>query len=347
MDEFDDELIDFEESLDSSINEEITTTQDTQSDDFFDDESPLQQEDDDSFISELLKDRGIDDLSKIKFENEDGEIEEAHWDSLSNEDKLNILRSSETSAEDGLDDSEIQLINAIRQSQLTPQEYLQYLQQTGIETYLRNVQNQERHYSIDEYTDEELYVMDLINRTPDITEEEAIEALERAKSNEALFKKQIGATRNEYKKVEDENIYQQQLAQQQAAQQQYNQFAESIENSIINFKEFSGCELNMDSDDMQELYTFITGTDGAGNNWFAKALNDPDTVVKMAWFALNGEKMIQDINEYYQKEITNVRKQSYQKGLESKDKSQVVYKPKNNNRSKSKKDNYFDDLDDF
>ena len=31
--------------------------------------------------------------------------------------------------------------------------------------------------------------MDLISKSEDITEEEALEALERAKSNEALFKK--------------------------------------------------------------------------------------------------------------------------------------------------------------
>jgi len=38
-----------------------------------------------------------------------------------------------------------------------------------------------------------------------ITDDEIQEALDKAKSNETLFKKQVEAIRNEYKKVEDEN----------------------------------------------------------------------------------------------------------------------------------------------
>jgi hypothetical protein len=38
-----------------------------------------------------------------------------------------------------------------------------------------------------------------------ITDDEAREALDRAKSNETLFRKQVNAIRNEYKQIEDEN----------------------------------------------------------------------------------------------------------------------------------------------
>ena len=100
----------------------------------------------------------------------------------------------------------------------------------------------------------------------------------------------------------------------------------------------------MSDEDMQNLYDFVTGYDKAGNNWFSKALRDPESVVQMAWFYLYGEKMIQDMNEYYQKEITNVRKDSFNKGKEAakKGNSKVVYKPKSNNQT-----TYEDDLDDF
>lgn len=301
----------------------------------------------DSFISELLRSRGITDPTKIKFENDNGDIEELDWNSLDNQAKLNILNSANEDIEEGLDASELELINAIRESQVTPVEYLQYIQRAGVETYVQNLQNQGQIYSIDKYSDEELFVMDLISRSEEITESEALEALERAKSNEALFKKQMGAIRNEYKKAEEESLQYARLRQEQDAQDQFNQFAERIEDSIINFKEFSGCELNMSNEDMQDLYTFITGFDNAGNNWFNKALADPDTVVQMAWFVLNGEKMIQDMNEYYQKEITNVRKESYNKGLKDgagKDKPSVAYKPKGKPNVTQAFD---DDLDNF
>jgi hypothetical protein len=45
---------------------------------------------------------------------------------LDDADKLNIISSNE-SVEDGLDDDEIQLLNTIRQSKMTPAEYLNYV----------------------------------------------------------------------------------------------------------------------------------------------------------------------------------------------------------------------------
>lgn len=296
----------------------------------------------DDFITSLLKSRGIEDRSKIKFENEEGETEEFDWDSLDNDTKLNILNSSVRSPNNDLDDEEMQLINAVRQSQLTPSEYIQYIQQEGVNHYLQN--NQVETFKVDELSDDELFIADFITRTG-VTEEEALEALDRAKANETLFKKQIGAIRSEYQKSEEETIKYNELRRQEEAQAQFDQFAEGVRDQIADFTEFAGCDLNMDNEDMQELYDFITGFDAAGNSYFGKALNDPYTLVRMAWFALNGEKMIQDINEYYKKEISNVRKESYNKGLQkAKDKPDIVHKNIQTNTTKSP---IFDDLDDF
>jgi len=40
-----------------------------------------------------LKTRGIDDASKIKFEDDNGNIEEKSWNSLTKEEKFNILNT--------------------------------------------------------------------------------------------------------------------------------------------------------------------------------------------------------------------------------------------------------------
>lgn len=298
------------------------------------------------FITSLLRTRGIDDKSKIKFENEEGETEEVDWDSLDDETKLNILNSSVGNTNNDLDDAEMQLINAVRQSQLTPNEYIQHIQQEGINRYLQNNLVDSYTFKVDEFTDDELFIADFISRTG-VTDQEALEALDRAKTNETLFKKQMGAIRSEYQKSEEETIRYNELKRQEEAQAQFNQFAEGVRDQIADFTEFAGCDLNMDNEDMQELYDFITGFDAAGNSYFGKALNDPSTLVKMAWFALNGEQMIQDINEYYKKEIASVRKESYNKGLQAaKDKPNVVHKNIQTNSNKTKPQ-IFDDLDDF
>ena len=304
------------------------------------------EEGEDDFLTSLLKSRGIEDKSKIKFATEEGDVEEVDWDSLSNEDKLNILSSSENTPENGLDESEIQLINAIRNSGMSPSEYLQFIGNGEVERYIQN--SQEPQYEIDEYSDDELFLMDFMSRMGEVTEDEATEALERAKANEGLFKKQIEAIRNEYKQAEQENQMQAQLEQEQIAQQQYDQFSDQIVDEINNLTEIQGFELNMENDDMQELYDFITGYDAAGNNYLAKALSDPHILVKTAWLALNGDQMINDITSYFQKEIASVRKESYKKGVTDTQKKmekadKVVFKDTHTKPSKE----VFDDLDEL
>jgi hypothetical protein len=39
--------------------------------------------------------------------------------------------------------------------------------------------------------------------------------------------------------------------------------------------------------------------DQSGNNYFYKAMQDPDTLVKAAWFILNGEDALNNITDYF------------------------------------------------
>ena len=229
---------------------------------------------------------------------------------------------------------------------MSPSEYLQFIGNGEVQRYIQN--SQEPQYEIDEYSDDELFLMDFMSRMGEVTEDEATEALERAKANEGLFKKQIEAIRNEYKQAEQENQMQAQLEQEQIAQQQYDQFSDQIVDEINNLTEIQGFELNMENDDMQELYDFITGYDAAGNNYLAKALSDPHILVKTAWLALNGDQMIDDITSYFQKEIASVRKESYKKGVTDTQKKmekadKVVFKDTHTKLSKE----VFDDLDEL
>lgn len=303
----------------------------------------INQEED--FISSLLKTRGIEDKTKIKFENDNGDIEEIDWGTLSVDDKLSILETS-TSTDYDLDENEIELINTIRNSKMTPSEYLQYLEDNSINNYINN-NSDSQQYLVDQYSDEELFIADLMSRMEDITTEEAQEALEKAMSNENLFKKQITAIRNEYKNVEEENLRQEQLEQEYKAEEEYKEFTNSIIEQINNFTEFQGYDLNLEQEDLEQLLEFIAGHDAAGNNHFAKALADPKILVETAWFALNGKQMIQDITDYFQKEITKVRKESYKKGQEDAktkgDKPQIIFKEQKN----KSQDQFYSDLDEF
>ena len=96
--------------------------------------------DDRGIISEFLKSRGIEDISKIKYEGEDGEEEEIDWNTLDSSEKLSILNQLNSGPETDLDDSELQLINAIRSSRMSPSEHLNYITQRGVDQYAQSLQ---------------------------------------------------------------------------------------------------------------------------------------------------------------------------------------------------------------
>jgi len=66
----------------------------------------------------------------------------------------------------------------LRQSGLTPQQYLESLQQPV-----------EPSYKIDDLSDDEVYLLDLESRVGELTDEQAAELLNSAKANEEIYKK--------------------------------------------------------------------------------------------------------------------------------------------------------------
>lgn len=323
--------------------DELMNDDQFENEELLDSQSPYEgSQSDGDLINSLLETKGIEDPSRIKFENDNGEIEEVDWNSLNDVEKLNILSSSsESDPETALNNQEIELLNAIRTSNLTPAEYLQYIGRQSIGNYIQ--QNSATQFKIDEYTDEELYVLDLLSKTEDITEQEALEALENSKANEALFRKQMDAVRSDYRKAEVENLRQIQAQQEYQAQVEFNRTAHQLQDEINNFTEFAGYEVNMDNDEKQDVYTFLVGHDNAGNSWLGKALKDKQSAVRMAWLTLYGEQMVQDITDYYKSYITQVRKNSYNKGVEDARNGYVntVYRPKTMSKTS------YDDLDNF
>lgn len=337
---------------DDELNDNATTQDIDQQEDIQETTETDVELDDRGILQEFLNSRGIEDISKIKYEGEDGEEEEVSWDSLDSKEKLSILNSlSNEEYENDLDDSEIQLINSIRSSRMSPAEYINYAVQTGADQYARSMQQGMDIYEIDQFSDDDLFVTDFITRMgrDNVTDEEISEALEKAKSNEELFNKQIKAIRTEYKNLEDQNRQYNAYLAQQERQEQYNQFASTIRDQVLNFDEFGGFDLNMDQDDKEELYEFITGFDEAGNSILGKAIEDPAILTRMSWFALHGEQMLDDIQDYVRQQIAKARKDSYTKGVEDaragrvKDTNKKVvtaYKPKSNTSHMS-----IDDLD--
>ena len=287
-------------------------------------EQPTEQEQEEEEIdvlSAFLQSKGIEDPTKIKFVDENNEVQEKDWNDLTAEEQLNILQNTNNQQQDenyGLDDSEIDLINRLRLSNMSPEEYVAAIKQQGVAEYVANQQaNQQQVYSIDDLTDEQLYVLDMQARIGEenVTEEELQEALDRAKSNEALFAKEIAGLREEYHRLEDDKHQKDAALQQQQAQENFENYAYGVIDAINRFDTLGELDVDMDDNDKNELYQFLTGYDNAGVSYLQKALNDPETLVQMAWFALKGEDVINSISDYYKSEITKAHRAGYEEGV--------------------------------
>lgn len=274
-------------------------------------QEPVQEDD---IIISMLKQIGISDPSKIKFENDEGEIEEVSWDSLSAEEKMNILTPESPDPNFGLEDPEINFINLLRDAGITPEEYINYQREQAIEEYRQALEGNPQ-YEVERLTDEDLYALDLQSRVPDMTDEEVAIALEHEKANPELFEKKMQGIRAEYKALEDERRQNEELLEQQK-QEQFEAFQSDVLDAIESLDEVGGVKLNLDEDDMEEVANFILSLDSAGVSYLGKALDDPQTLARMAWFALKGDEAFATITDYYDKEIAKEKRSAYEAGYE-------------------------------
>lgn len=244
MSNFDDDMFNEDEYADDTRNSTQQQEEENQED------APK------DLTTELLKIRGIEDSSKIKFEDETGVTIERAWDDLSDNEKLNILAgepSPEVDEDQQLDEDEIQLINAIRNSGMNVQQYM---------NNIAPVQAPQA-YNQENLSDDELYALNILQTvgSDNITDEELEQAIARAKENEDLYKRTVAGLRQQYQQLqkdEQSRLEQEQYAKQQ---EQYNAFANVVDNNIQNFSNFAGQEIELDNDEKQQLRDYMLNID--------------------------------------------------------------------------------------
>lgn len=351
-----DSLLDEPTNKEADIQEDELTPLSIQGDNILEDytnrdKEPSQQEDNDTpekvitggFLYEFLKEKGIEDPSKLQFENEDGEIEEVDFNSLSDEEKLNIINSV---SDPGLTQHETDVVNYLRQNNVTFNQVIDYFSKKAVEDYLAQNPDQvyQKSYTIDDYTDDELYLADLKSKYPEFTDEELMSKLETAKANEALFKKEVDALRVDYKKQEDAEIE----AQKQREQQDYDNLVGNLQNILNNFNEVALDSTDAESDvleiedsDKQQVLAYLLNQDSEGKSQLVKDLENPATLIELAWLRTQGRTLIDNTTRYWKDLLKEERKEKakLQKELESyksrNEQSVVVPKPPTKNDDNS------------
>ena len=334
MENFDEAIFDDDEFLDDDFEPQNTGDNNDTNEEG---QEPSINEPEDDLTSDVLRLKGIADPNKIKFEDETGAIIERSWDNLSRAEQLNILAGQENEEPD-LADDEIELLNAIRNSGMSVNDYLTSLQ-VPQEAPVRS-------YKIDELSDEDVYALDLLEKVgaDNITDEELEAAINNAKQNEALFQKTVEGLRKEYIRLQQDEEAQQ--ANELAAQQEaaYRQFATSISNEIRGLNSFAGQELELSDEDSEELAAFMLDLDESGTSAFGRALQDPNLFTKAAFWLLNEEQIIEELS----KQMQDNYKRGYEQAktdLQGGNKSKLVFNTKP--QPKAQHDDFFVDDDEW
>ena len=299
---------------------------------------PSEGDQEDDLTTEVLKLRGISNPDKIKFEDESGAITERSWDSLTKEEQINILADQREHQETNNDlaEDEIDLINAIRNSGMSVQDYMQ--------TITPQINQPQDTNQFDAMSDEDLYAFDILNKVgnDNITDEELDAALEAAKANETLFKKTVDGLRQQYNRLQEEQKQNIANQQQAAAQQRYQAFANVINNQIDNFNSFAGQPIQLSNQDKDNLSEFMLALDEDGSSALGKALQDPRLLTKAAFWLLNEQELIAELQKQQQDAYTR----GYNAGKgDILNKSKFVFKP--TKQTTSKKDESIWDSDDW
>lgn len=325
--------LEFDNLLDETIlpeeTDEVSSNQEVELPDVFEESvesngessAEEQETEEDDVMSTFLRMNGIADPSKIKFENENGEIEDVDFNSLSREEQMTMLQ--ELTAPN-LTEHEVGVINYLRQNQVSFDQVIDYFANQKLEAYL-NEHPEDRHqqsYTIDDYNDDELYLADLKSKFPSFTDEELLSKLHIAKSDEDLFQKEVDVLRESYKAQEDQMMRDAELAE----QQQYLDLQNSLMYAVGNLNEISLDTSDPSSDslvvedaDKHQILAYLLNQDKDGKSQFVKDIENPNTLIELAWYRTHGRDVIDGISQYWKDILKSERKKiaSLEKQLEN------------------------------
>lgn len=291
----DDDLFEFE-------TEEVSQPQEPEVEDVFENsdfekEDFVEQEDAPDYITRLLEAKGIKNRT-LQVTDEDGQTQDINFDDLTDQEKFDLL--SEQDQQVLPSDAEVETLNYLRQNNMSLQDFADWQRQEAIKEY---VANQAPQSETDDYSDDEIIAYDFIQRFGDeMTDEEIDAEIDRLKADPDAYQKRVNLLRSSFKSEEEAQakLYQEQEQSRNAANMAA--FQNAYTDAVQGLNYIHG--MNLDANDKQELLHFILDKDATGRTGLSRALDDPESVIRMAWYLKHGEDTYDATVDYFKKEIS-------------------------------------------
>lgn len=296
------DLFDFEtqdEPIQTPIEEQ---PEDIYTDEYFNDLDDNQEPEPD-FISKLLEAKGFKNKT-IQLTDENGEVVDVNFDELTDQEKFDLLSDQDQGAMPS--DEELKTLNFLRTNNMTLEDFAKWQREQAVQEYLAN---QSPVTEFDEFTDDEMIAYDFIQRFGENMSDEEIDAeIDRLKADPDAYQKRVNLLRASYKSEAEaqSKLYEQE--EQTRTQAAEEEFKTAYVNAAGNINYIHGMDL--DNNDRQELLDFVLTKDAANRTGLSKALEDPESVLKMAWYLLHGEETYDATVDHFKKEIAKRSKET-------------------------------------
>ncbi len=254
-------------------------------------------------VEDLLKQKGIEDSTKVLYENDKGEVEEVDFYKLPYEDQINILSNAEEN-DPGLTEEDLFYIQQARENNISLTDLIKYYQNQSIEEYNKN---QQASYIVADYSDEELYVLDMKAKLGDsITDEEILTQLEKELEIPEIFKKKVDNLRKEYIALEEAEKAETANALNEDKNASFKQFGDQISSLVDIVEDVGG--VTLEDTDKNDILKFMLERDVNGATEFQKQMNDPENMFLAAWAILKAEDTFDVLKGHYEELLKNSKK---------------------------------------
>ena len=207
-----------------------------------------------------------------------------------------------------LEDTEVNLLNTIRESGQTPEEFINNMIDYRTQTLLA----QQELASID-YTaisDDAIYVKSLRDENPAITTDEIGEELAKAKELKS-YTSSVSALRKGYISEQESVNYELSSQQREAFQAELEEQRYAVVQAVEDLNDIGGAPV---TDEMKEflLQDLMELNENNDPILMEKVFSDPQAMFEVNWFLNYGKDYMKNVDNYWKKEVSKAHKAGYQ-----------------------------------
>ena len=222
-----------------------------------------------------------------------------------------------------LDAKEIDLLNAVRESGESVEDFINNV----VDYRLQSVVAKKEYLSTDydSKSDDAVFAQHVLERHPELTDEEVADRLYRAKQLET-YEDTVGTFRSMYKSRQDsEKSEQQQQDNLMFSEELEAQRAEVVQ-TVEGIDEIAGAQITTD---MKEylLHDIMELNDQEDPLLMEEVFSSPENMLKVNWFLKYGEDYINNLNGYWKKEVSKAHKKAYSEAVNGMPDGATVYGP--------------------